>query len=91
MPNSLYAATALRDEDFLPHCVPGAVWGPWWKIDRSDRFEPATAIVAVAARDPRDRARARDAAGFWIRASASVKAALVPRVSEQVAGADRSA
>ena len=84
MPNSLYAATALSDPNSVPRCVPGAVWGPWWKIDRSDRFEPATAIVAIAACDSRDRTRAMDAAGFWIRASAGVKAALVPRVSEQV-------
>ena len=58
MPNSLYAATALRDMDFVPRCVPGAVWGPKWKIDRSDTFYTATASVVATACDPRDRVRA---------------------------------
>jgi len=33
MPNSQYAATALRELDFVPRRIPGAVWGPNWKID----------------------------------------------------------
>jgi len=39
MPNSLYAATALCRK-FSPRLVPGAVWGPWWQIDRRCKCEP---------------------------------------------------
>jgi hypothetical protein len=78
MPNSLYAATALSNQNFLPRCVPGP-YGARVEIDRSDTFEPATATVANAAGDPGKPVKAGNTTGFRIMANAGVKAALVPR------------
>jgi hypothetical protein len=44
MPNSLYAATALRDDIFRPHCVPGGRMGPMMgsKLEKSTEATGST-------------------------------------------------
>jgi len=56
MPNSLYAATALRDREFnAALCSRGPYGVRGVGIDRSNRFVPATAIVPDTKSDPRNR------------------------------------
>jgi hypothetical protein len=85
MPNSLYAASALREKVLMPHRFAGPYGVQVSEIARSDKSESATASVAGAEIDPRNLVGVKDAARFLIVASAGVKAAHVPWIPEPVA------
>jgi hypothetical protein len=59
MPNSLYAATALPGQNFMPQFFPGP-YGAQVEIDGSIGCKPASSSMADAAGDPKESGSGRE-------------------------------